>query len=279
MGLSVKNLNSKSKNFYSWLDLLAIFTWSALLIKYSIGGQLQLLIHPSYFWLVSLTGVILLCVSIFKVYEILKFKDRTAESRNAIGYANGQNSLEHINLFPPGWSSGLLIATAILGFLISPNVLNSQTALQRGMTESLPLTRSQPQSFRTNTNPEDRSLLDWIRTINAYPEPDAYIGQTAKVTGFVIHSPNLPDNYLLIGRFVITCCAIDAYPVGIPVKIIDSRDAYPQDTWLEVEGKMIAENLTIDRTNTIEESTQQRQLAIAATSLKKIPTPKDPYTY
>jgi putative membrane protein len=270
MNLSVKNFNLKSKNYYSWLDIFAMFAWGALLIKYSISGQLKLLIHPNYFGLVSLTGVILIFISLLKIYEILKIKERRLESRNAI---------EHITLFPPGWSSGLLIATAILGFVISPSVLNSQTALQRGVTESLPSERSQPQSFRTNTNPEDRSLLDWVRTINAYPEPDAYIGQTAKVTGFVIHSPNLPDNYLLIGRFVITCCAVDAYPVGIPVKLNSSRAAYPPDTWLEIEGKAIAENLTLDRTNDKEESTQQRRLTIAATSLTKIPTPRDPYAY
>jgi len=59
----------------------------------------------------------------------------------------------------------------------------------------------------------------------------------------VLHSPELPPEYLLLSRFVITCCAADAYPVGLPVKLTASCQVYPPNTWLEVEGKMITENL------------------------------------
>jgi uncharacterized repeat protein (TIGR03943 family) len=273
MNSSAKSFNSKSKKYSPWLDVLAIFSWGSLLLKYSITGQLKLLIHPNYFWLVFITGVALLILSIIKANQIIATKstaNQDLESKNAI---------EHITLFPPALSSGLLIATAILGLLISPTVLNSQTALQRGVTESLPLTRSQPQSFRTSTKPEERSLLDWIRTVNAYPEPDAYTGQKAKITGFVVHLPNLPDNYVLICRFVLTCCAVDAYPVGIPVKLEGSRNDFPPDTWVEIQGKMIAETLGVDRANLSQSQQQERQLVISASSLKKIPTPSDPYAY
>ena len=143
----------------------------------------------------------------------------------------------------------------------------------------LPLTTVQPQAFRTASKPEERSLIEWIRTINAYPEPDAYSGQPANITGFVLHLSELPDNYIMLSRFVITCCAVDAYPIGIPVKLDTSRSNYPVDSWLTVEGSAIAETLLVkDRieANTISE---KRSVVIEAKGIKTIATPADPYSY
>jgi uncharacterized repeat protein (TIGR03943 family) len=181
---------------------------------------------------------------------------------------------EHITLLPTGWSGTLLLIVAIAGLIISPRVLNSDTALARGVSNTLPLTRSQPQAFRTSTKPEERTIIDWVRTLNAYPEPDAYAGQPANVTGFVIHLPGLPDNYLLLSRFIVTCCAVDAYPVGIPVKLEGNRTAYPPDSWLTVTGTMGTENLA-----SAESKITKRQLVLTAKTIESIPTPADPYDY
>lgn len=259
------------KKLTIWLDVVALFAWGLLLIKYWLTKELNLLIHPNYFWLVRITGIILLILSIIKTLEIIKQAKKTTGLDQAI--------VEHLTLLPPGWSSSLLTFTAIIGLIISPQVLTSQTALQRGVTDTLPLTRSQPQSFRLNNKPEERTLIEWIRTLNAYPEPDAYTGQKAKIQGFVIHLPQLPENYLLISRFVLTCCAVDAYPVGIPVKLSTSNQSYPPDTWLEIEGEMTTETLNVDGNTLTETTSGKRQLILVARNIKEIETPKNPYNY
>lgn len=264
---------TNKQNILPWLDVIALLAWGIILVKYFFSGQLKLLIHPNYFWLVLITGMILLVVTAYKAWQLWQQKQKPNLE------AVGETSLQHINLFPPGWASSMLLVTAILAISIGPAVLASQTAIQRGLSASLPLTRNQPESFRTSTLPEDRSIIDWVRTLNAYPEPDAYTGQKAKVSGFVVRLSDLPDNYFLICRFIITCCAVDAYPVGIPVKFEGSPDLYPPDTWLEVEGKMITETLSIDETQTGATTANKRQLVLAANSLKQIPTPADPYGY
>jgi putative membrane protein len=264
---------SRSKTFLPWLDVLAMLAWGGLLLKYWGTGQLRLLIHPNYFWLVFVTGIALLILGIVRGWQTL------TSSRHKARDAQNRENLQHITLFPPGIGSGLLIAAAIAGFAIAPTVLTSQAALQRGVTESLPITRSQPQAFRATVKPESRSLVDWIKTLNAYPEPDAYAGQKVKVAGFVVHLDNLPDNYLLIGRFVLTCCAVDAYPVGLPVRLETSRKLYPPDTWLDIEGEMIVETLAMDEQTLQAASAQKRQLVIAAKAIAPIPTPSDPYSY
>lgn len=254
---SIKNQKSKIKNqLLPWLDVLAIAAWGILMLKYWLAGKLNLLIHPDYFWLAIAGGLGLLVVAGLKGWVLLR-------QRHAI-----VPTLQHITLFPPGFSSGLLLATAILGLFFTPRVFASQTALQRGVTDTLGATRSQPQSFRSSVRPEERSLVDWVRTLNVYPEPDAYAGQKVKVQGFVIHTPEFPPDYLLLSRFVITCCAADAYPVGLPVKLTQNHQVYPPDTWLEVEGKMITENFG-----------GKRQLTIQGSSLKQISEPQNPYNY
>lgn len=238
-----------------WLDVLALAAWGALMLKYWLNGKLALLIHPDYFWLVTATAFCLLAISSLKTWQLLQ--------RRIVS-----PSLQHLTLFPPGLSSALLLATAILGLTITPRVFASQTALQRGVTDSVTLTRSQPQSFRSSRQPEERSLVDWVRTLNVYPEPDAYTGQKVKVQGFVIHPPELPPEHLLLSRFVITCCAADVYPVGLPVKLTQNSPVYPSDTWLEVEGQMTTGNLG-----------GKRQLTIQASSIKQIAEPQNPYEY
>ncbi|MBW4635596.1 MAG: TIGR03943 family protein [Iphinoe sp. HA4291-MV1] len=246
----------RQKKLLPWLDVLAITAWGILILKYWLTNKLNLLIHPDYFWLVIAGAIGLITIGFFKTLQLLQRRREMTPN------------VQHLTVFPPGWSSALLLTTAILGLIITPRVFASQTALQRGVTDLVGATRAQPQAFRASIRPEERTLVDWVRTLNVYPEPDAYTGQKVKVQGFVIHPPDLGKEYLFLARFVLTCCAADAYPVGLPVKLKETRDKYPPDTWLEVEGQMVTENLA-----------NKRQLTIDATSLNKIPQPKNPYTY
>ncbi|TVQ59452.1 MAG: TIGR03943 family protein [Spirulina sp. DLM2.Bin59] len=241
-----------------WLDVLALFQWGALLLKFYVSGQLQLLIHPNYNLLVLAAGAVFLVLSSLRAKHLI-YRRRT-------GVNDGP--LQHVTLFPPGLGAGLLLGAAVLGFVIPPAILASDTALQRGVNESLPYTRMEAQSFYNPIPPEERSLLDWVRTLNAYPEPDAYRDQGVDLKGFVIHSPTLPSNYLLISRFVISCCAVDAYPIGLPVQLKTDREEYPQDTWLQVQGRMATG-----------EFDNRRQLVIVAEEIETIPTPRDPYEF
>ncbi|HEY9705612.1 MAG TPA: TIGR03943 family protein [Allocoleopsis sp.] len=253
------NNQTKSKNKLTpWLDVLAISIWGVLMLKYWLTGELRILIHPDYFWLVISCAFAFIFIGIWKTAYILLTRNNPPNN----------DTEQHITLFKPGLSSILLIIVAIIGLTTSPKVFSSQTAIERGITDAISLTRSKPQAFRANLKSEERTIIDWVRTLNTYPEPDAYTGQKVKVQGFVVHSPDLPKDYLLISRFVITCCAADAYPVGLPVKLPTNQTDYPPDIWLEIQGKMTTENLA-----------GKRQLTIIASSLKKIPPLPNPYEY
>jgi uncharacterized repeat protein (TIGR03943 family) len=257
--MSNKNPKPKIPIFlFPWLDALAITAWGVLMLRYWLTNKLNLLIHPNYFGLVIVCGVSFMIIGLFKMQELWQRRRRDV-----------MPNTQHMSLFPPGWGSTLLLIAAILGFMFTPQVFASDKALQRGVTaDLLGTTRVKPQAFRVTVRPEERSLVDWVRTVNVYPEPDSYTGQKVKVQGFVIHPSDLGKEYLFLARFVLTCCAADAYPVGLPMKLPNNQEPYSADTWLEVEGKMVTANLS-----------GKRQLTIAATSIKKIPQPQNPYSY
>lgn len=240
-----------------WLDIAAIAAWGILMLQYWLSGKLVLLIHPNYNSLTIAAGIALLLTASLKGHQLWR-RRRSARPTT---------SPQHLAVLPKGMGSALMLLVAIAGLTITPRAFASDTAIQRGAGEGIILTQVRPQAFRGVINPESRSLIDWIRTLQVYPEPDAYQGQKVKVQGFAMHPKTLPGQYLAITRFVITCCAADVYPVHLPVKLTNGdRNQYPIDQWFEVEGQMVTETLE-----------GRRQAVVQATTLKPISQPQNPY--
>lgn len=231
-------------------------------MRYWFGGKLLLLLHPDYAWLSNVAAIVLIFLASFQAVRILKSRRKLDSDKGA--------DLSHVTLLPPSISSALLLSVAVFGLIYTPRAFASETATARGISDSLTLTRSQPQRFVRAAAPEERSVIDWIRLVNVYPEPDAYKGEPVALKGFVMHPEEWPDDHIMVSRFVLTCCAADAYPVGLPVKLGEgqSRGDYPVDSWLEIEGEMVTETLD-----------GRRQLAIAPSVLTAVAEPKNPYEY
>lgn len=252
------------------LDVLAIGTWSMMLMRYWIGGKLSLLLHPDYSWLSNVAAIVLLLLAGSQALKIFKSRRYAASKQGA--------DLGHVTLLPPSLSSAVLLGVAVFGLIYTPKAFASETAVARGIADSLTLTRSQPQRFVRAEEPAERTIIDWIRLVNVYPEPDAYAGEAVSVSGFAMHPDDWPEGYIRVSRFVLTCCAADAYPVGLPVKLAESRFSsredspersdYPVDSWIEVEGEM-----------TTGELSGRRQLVILPTAVTPIEEPKNPYEY
>lgn len=253
--MTAKRIRTKLLPYLSeGLATLALCLWGILILQYWQSGKLGLLIHPNYYGLTLAAGCFLLMLTSL---QVLKLWRRRVPMRS-----------QHLSLLSPPVMSGIMLVAALTGLLITPRPFTSQTAIQRGLQDKTMVTRVSPQAFRTTSKPEKRTLLEWIRTLDVYPEPDAYAGQKVNVDGFVVYPESLSDNYFTLTRFVISCCAADAYPVGLPVKVEKSRQNYAVDSWLAIQGEMVTETLN-----------GQRQLVIQAQTLKSIPEPDNPYYY
>ena len=250
-----------SRRSSAWLDIGMLLILGGMLLKYWLSGQIVFLLHPDYVWLAIVAGFVLVLMAAFSLRKQLSRQYSGMSGRTS-------QEMQHLSLLPKNWSNWILISIGMIGLFYTPRPFASDIALQRGVTDTVVVTRSQPQAFRVSVNPAEKSITDWVRTLNVYPEPDAYNGQPVDVSGFVIHPPDLPENYLMISRFILTCCAADAYPIGLPVKVTSDRADYPADEWFRVKGQMITDNF--DGT---------RRLTISATELEPIPQPKNPYDY
>lgn len=232
-------------------------------------GRLALLIHPIYNGLIVVTGMVLLMASAFAALK--EIRGRSPRRSGAI-IGDDRGNEEHLTVLPPVLTSGILLAAAILGLLISPKPLASAKAMQQQTSASVTVTRSNPQSFRANQDPAERSLVEWVRLLNVYPEPSAYEGQPMEVSGFLLpgtQGDGLPSGYIWLARFTITCCAADAYPLVLPVELPGDRpQSYETDTWLAVTGT--AQTTKIGR---------DRRLAVAASQVRPIDAPANPYEY
>lgn len=230
-----------------------------VLLFYRATGKLALLIHPHYVTLVTVAGVLLVVLGSYLSVE---------RWRRSPHQVLGD---QHLTLLAPSVSLMLLVATIAVALFIPPKPLSSLTAMNRGAADGMLLSLSgtlDPQPFRVSFNSQERSLTDWVRTLNAYPDPEAYVGLAVDVQGFVIHPGNLDDPALfLAAQFEIACCAADARPIGLPVRWPEAQ-ALVADRWYEIRGTMAAEEIR-----------GELQLAIVAEQVTEIPTPASPYAY
>ena len=54
--------------------------------------------------------------------------------------------------------------------------------------------------------------------------------------GFVFQPEGAPPGTFYVSRFVVTCCAVDARPIGIPVHSPGWQQKFEEDAWVRVRG-------------------------------------------
>ncbi len=170
-------------------------------------------------------------------------------------------------------AGGALVTTAVAVSLVvlPPATLTSATAGQRDVNSST--------ASLTGTSVEDAasadadayaafSVLDWAGLLRQTSDLSFFEGKTADVVGFVVPAGDDPDVFY-VSRFVVTCCAVDAQPVGVPVHLVDWRSQVSADEWLDVSGGF----------QTNPSRTSSDPIALVPDELEKVGQPSDPYLY
>ncbi len=165
------------------------------------------------------------------------------------------------------WSYLPLVIILGGALLLPARSLSSATVTQRsvGSVSSIASADEQPLDLLFSGSSKGLKLADWARILETNSDESYYAQKTARVSGF-IYDADLGDDTVWLARFVVTCCAVDAQPVGVPVRLDGWRSSYKQDQWLEVEGEF-------KRVETQKGS----QLVLIPSSLESINQPDDPY--
>lgn len=218
---------------------LLAFGYGVYLLYAFATGALYFYIHPVYIVPSVVTGAVLIALAV------------TAGGRGE-------------RLSRP--AATMLAVPLALGFLLPAQPLSPAAAGQRGV-QPLTLGRDdRTPGFEPTAAPETYTIKDWIKAFAADPEPARHAGKPVRVTGFVHRDGTLPEGWFLVARFVVQCCAVDAQPVGLPVRGAGSTPE--PGRWVTVEGTWDVADLT-----------GGRRAVIAATAIAPTPRPDQPYLY
>jgi uncharacterized repeat protein (TIGR03943 family) len=216
------------------------FGYGVYLLYVFATGALFFYIHPVYVVPTAVTGAVLIALAVL---------------------AGGRP--DHP---VPTWTAAMLALPLALGFLLPAQPLSPATAGQRGV-QPLTLGRGEGASaFEPTARPETYTIKDWVKAFAADPEPARHAGKPAHVIGFVHRDATMPDGWFLVARFVVQCCAVDAQPVGLPVRAPGA--ALEPGRWVTVEG--IWDVAEIDG---------RRRAVIAASAVTPAARPDQPYLY
>jgi uncharacterized repeat protein (TIGR03943 family) len=104
----------------------------------------------------------------------------------------------------------------------------------------------------------DRAIFDKKRSLE---------GLKVRLTGFVGESSEeIPGASFVLNRFVISCCAADAY--AAQVAVMDAQGAFPTETWVAVTGTWRAPPTGTDGDEVPE---------LAAERVERVSQPENPY--
>lgn len=233
------------------LSMMAGYVWICLRLFFT--GKISFYVHPDFVPLTLATGLVLLLILMLL---IISLGDSNSGGKLSAGLWENKIRLVLVSL------------PIVLFVALQPRALSSQAFSTRslGQTMDLGLSRNAVAPVKFVLNSENRELIDWIRLFAQNAEPEVYQGMKAKITGFVLNDQNLPENHFTLARFVISCCAADARPVGLTVKYDPSMFKATNDQWVEIKGEFI-----------IEEINGERKPILYLKEFKVIAVPDNPY--
>lgn len=225
---------------------IAILLLSAGVIRLGLLGRLQLYIHPRYIVFTLVMAVIGAALALASLIAVKSKKTKKPARMASLSFA------------------GLLLAG--VGFLlVQPAALSSNIAASRGINSgAAAATDGLALLFDGGENPH-LTVKDWAALLARYDNPDFFAGKTATLVGFATGS----ENVMLVSRFVVTCCAVDARAVGVPVYMPNWQARYAPDSWVEVTGEFIANP----------DDSSKYKIVLQPSAVKAINQPKEPYVY
>lgn len=224
-------------------------------VRLWLGGELTLYIHPRYIWFTVVASVCAILICLGGIWYALKQNTHAQHPSKPV---------------PLRISVVSLITCIVLGaaLIVPPQILLSAAAEQRAANVTLPQNKTGEQCIDITERPP-QLLQDWEAVLENCPDVTKYQGKPIRISGFVRPLPDeAPEDAVLVSRFVVSCCAVDARPVDLPVQLNESEERYPRDSWIEVEGTLQPGEVD-----------GKLQLIVQADSVKRIPQPKDPYEF
>ncbi len=245
------------KQLYRSFQALLLLGMCIFLGSKLASGQLTYYINQRFVPL-TIFGIIFLAVLAQTLFTEIK------RARQHVQEHDHDHNHDHA---PASVNLWFMFVPLLIGVLIPARPLDSSAFATKGFNTNSPLVSADSSAQLFETDAEERNILDWLKLFNYESDVSQFYGQKASVIGFVYFDKALNKNQFLVSRFVISCCAADAFALGMAVDW-DQAATLKQDSWVLVKG-------------TVNSVTLNGQVVplIEAESVQAVPAPEQPYLF
>jgi len=248
-------------------------------------GQLGLYIHPRYF-VFTVVAAVLTAVIVIASFAILPSTEDDSEHDHdhedehdflgtdeeaALSHSHKPPALRRAGTVLWSVSTTLIVAGAFVALILLPPQSLSTGDVQASdlntTTLSSPLSDAGPELAGSDS--QSFTVADWAGVLRQGADTQYLAGKTADVIGFVTPDSEDPENVFYIARYVVSCCAVDAQPVGVPVYQPGWQDAYPAESWVQIVGGF-DENIA---------SSSTAAIVLVPDSVTMVDEPSEPYLF
>ena len=166
----------------------------------------------------------------------------------------------------------MVCVVAGMALFVPPTALTTTTATQRGINKGaaarLSAEKLSHASIFAQRDYSRLTIKEWAGLLAQMHDSAFYRGKTVNLTGFI--TPDAADAQVFyVSRFVVTCCAVDAQAVGVPVYAPGWRERYQPNSWVTVTGDFAAHP----------QQHRQQPIVVVPRSITPTTQPKEPYEY
>jgi uncharacterized repeat protein (TIGR03943 family) len=175
-----------------------------------------------------------------------------------------------------GAAAVVTIGVTVAMLVLPPTTLSARTAQQRSVDSATLSNATGSESAvqllgSEGVDTSEYGVKDWAALIRQTTDTTALVGKQVELTGFVVPGD---DGSFTLTRFVISCCAVDAQPVGLGVVTGDGDGAgagtVPDEgQWVTVRGALAANP----------DQSADARIVVKAAKITDIAQPEDPYEF
>src|ERR687889_639500 len=225
----------------------AILLFNVYTLSLYYNQQLTFYIHPRYItFTVALNAISFVACAVGFLVAAWRMGTDTSKSATAVASPGSSSGAASSAGWRPSFTVLVAVLVLVAAYALPARTLSSDTADQR--SANFNSIQAQPSgSGAGNTAGGDTLALfgadtsrltvaDWALAFNLRSTPASYVGKEVDVVGFVFHPKGTPEDVFYVSRFSVTCCAVDARPLGVPVYSPGWQEEFEEDSWVHVTG-------------------------------------------
>jgi putative membrane protein len=221
--------------------------WTAAFFWLLGGGKYQAFLQPKLEPLVAAGAVLSGILALAALHSVLRRRGTAAAPRGGV--------------------AGVVLMLIPIAFLwtVYGESLGQHALSKRAVVIGREQVAAPPAPVPAGEGPEKAPAPASAREVTLSDLTDRasdFLGSAVVLEGMISKSGGLPEDWILLFRFRIVCCAADAQPLGVMVRGRGLFDKLQEDSWVRISGRF--EMLDFDG-----EATP----AVSATAAEGIPPP------